>query len=261
MKRLMLVQLILGMCVMASAAWAADAAGDKANESIWTYVPPKWKAADDKKFSATLEVGNQQHDGTTSFQGISGAVALKYEPGIFEVVQTVNYDYLKSEDAVSKDQLKSYTGLDCYLGYRFWAFLLNDYERNLPQHMSLKMRTGAGVKYDLLRNSFWKLNFGVAALHREQRSTEGEEKGDEVLSGRLLFKLKADSVTYNFVGFYMPSLNNGSYEWSADTSLTFDLTAALALKLGFQYTFNSAPLDADVSKWEREYYTRIQLKF
>ncbi len=260
MKQKMLVALFLGACVMAGTAWA-EAAGDKPKESIWTYVPPKWKAAEDKKFSGALELGDQQHDGTTSFQGVSGALALKYEPGIYELIQTVNFDYLNSEETVSKNQLKTYTGADCYLGYRFWAFLLNDFERNPPQHIRLKLRTGAGIKYDLLRNPFWKLNVGVAALHREQRSTEDAVESDEVLSGRLLFKLKSESTTFNFVGFYMPSLNNGSYEWSADSSLTFDLTTAIALKFGWLYTFNSAPLDTGVSKWEREYYTRIQLKF
>jgi hypothetical protein len=260
MKRLMLKQVILGACVMAGTAWA-DAIVEKPEESIWAYVPPAWKAADDKKFSATVELGNQQHDGTTSFQGASGALGLKFDDGIYELVQTANFDYLSSEGTVSKNQLKAYTGFDYYLGWRIWGFLLNDYERNPPQHMSLKMRTGAGVKYDLLRNSFWKLNLGVAALHREQRSTEGEEKGDEVLSYRLLFKVKSKSTTYNLVGFYMPSLSNGSYEWSADTSLTFDLTTYIALKIGWLYTYNSVPLDASVANWEREYYTRVQFKF
>lgn len=260
MKRLMLKQLILGACVMTGTVWA-DAISEKPKDSIWTYVPPEWKARDDKKFSGSVEFGDQQHDGTKTFQGASGALSLKYDPGIFEVVQTANFDYLNSEGTVSKNQLKAYTGFDYYFGCRFWGFLLNDYERNPPQHMSLKMRTGAGIKYDLLRNSFWKLNLGVAALHREQRSTEGEEKSDEVLSYRLLFKLKSNSTTYNLVGFYMPSLSNGSYEWSADTSLTFDLTTSIALKIGWLYTYNSVPLDPSVSNWEREYYTRVQFKF
>ena len=260
MKRSMLKRLILGACVMASTAWA-DAITEKPKESIWTYVPPTWKPQDAKKFSGSVELGDQQHDGTTSFQGASGALSLKYEPGIYEVVQTANFDYLNSEGTVSKNQLKAYTGFDYFFGYRIWGFVLNDYERNPPQHMQMKLRTGAGLKYDILRNPFWKLNLGVAALNREQESTEGLTKHDEVLSYRLLFKVKSDATTYNLVGFYMPSLSNGSYEWSVDTSLTFDLTTAIALKIGWLYTYNSVPLDATVSKWEREYYTRVQLKF
>lgn len=260
MKKQMRGALIMIVCIATNAMWA-EAVGEKKKEAIWDYVPPAWKAPADKKFSASLEFGTQQHDGTTSYEGASGALALKYEPGIYELTQTVNFDYLSCEDAVSQNQLKSYTGADWYFGCRFWGFLLNDYERNPPQHVDLKERTGVGIKYDLLRNAFWKLNVGVAPLYREQRSTEGKERGDEVLSARLLFRVNSDSTTYSFVGFYMPALSDGNYEWSVDTALTFNLTKAIALKVGWLYNFNSDPLDAGVSKWDRECYTHIQYEF
>jgi hypothetical protein len=76
MKRLMLKQLLVGVCVMAGTVWA-DTIIEKPKESIWTYVPPTWKPDDAKKFSGSVEFGDQQHDGTTSFQGASGALSLK----------------------------------------------------------------------------------------------------------------------------------------------------------------------------------------
>ena len=263
MKRLMLKQLILGACVMASTVWA-DAI--TANPSIWTYdpltyVPVSWKTNTAKNFHGSVEVGDKQEDGATSLQDASGALTLSYEPGIYEIEERVNYDRETSSGTVSKDQLKTYTGFDYYFGYRIWGFVLNDYERNPPQFMDYKTRTGGGIKFDILRNPFWKLNVGVADLYRAQRSTTGTNYTDNLLSYRLLFKVKSDSTTYSLVGFYLPSLSNGSYEWTVDTSLTFDVTAVLAFKIGWSYDYNSVPLDASVPKWDRQYYTRVVLKF
>jgi len=252
---------------MASAVWA-EAINEKPQESIWAYVPPAWKGNSLTNFSGSVEVGDQQSDGTTSSQGASGALVLKYEPGVYEIIQTISFNYLNTtpagtnaESTTVKNQIKAYTGVDYYFGYRIWGFVLNEYERNLPEHMKLKMRTGAGIKYDILRNPFWKLNIGAAFLNREQKSTEDLTLHDEVMSYRLLFKIKSNTVTYSLVGFYIPSVSNGSYEWSADTSLTFDLTSVIALKVGWEYDYNSQPLAASVAKWDRQYYTRVQLKF
>ena len=252
-----LLLLLLPLFVTAAPVIADETLSD----SIWHYAEPMPAAEDAKNFSGSLEGGDQVHSGSVAFRSASGLLGLKYDNGLSESVQTVNYQYLEAKGAVVANLLKSYTGYDRYLGSRIWAFVLNDYERNRPKKVEYSMLSGGGFKYDLLRNPFWKLNVGAALLHRLQKRTDGLTDNDEVMSYRIKFNVKGENVEYYLVLFYQPSLIDKTYGWSADTGVSIKMSDRFSLKTGYIYRYDSEPLDPTIAKWDRDHYARLAMKF
>ncbi|MCX6128027.1 MAG: DUF481 domain-containing protein [Proteobacteria bacterium] len=142
----------LGYCFLV--LWTNKLLG-QSTDSIWTYKEPTLKPDDAKMFGTLAELGHQKSSGNAEIRSTNALLGMKFDTGLSETREDLEYQYLVVKGVTAAHRVHSYTGYDYYLGGRFWGYILNDYEYNETKKIKFSLLTGAGIKYDLLRNDFW----------------------------------------------------------------------------------------------------------
>lgn len=235
------------------------------DEPIFQYNEPMPKTADDKTVSFKLEYGQTHASGKSDFMQRSGLMSGGYSNGIDEIVLQHDTNYLKTLKGLVDDKRHYYLGYDRYLGARWWAFALYDWESNKVVGNNFVQLAGAGIKFDFLRNKQWKLNLGLAYLNRAKesvvKSVQLDENGqtfsvddttnkeDKVVSLRLKFSYANKANKFSLIAFHQPALDReysqltGRKEKDFSDSLEASITHALAqgftIATSYQYRYES----------------------
>jgi hypothetical protein len=134
---------------------------------------------------------------------------------------------------------------------RFSPFVFSSAEGSLERQIDLRVSGGAGGKLKIVRGERANLDVSLAALveRTDPRAVEGQP--DEVdTKGRWSARLRADRqlaegrVTFGLVTFYRPAFGDfDDYTVDLETSLGFELTEAVTLKISLVDTYDSLAED------------------
>ncbi len=261
MLRLFFLVVLLVCCVNELQAQEKTAQ----DEPIFQYNEPMLKSADEKTFNFKIEYGQTHASGKADFMQRSGLVSTGYSNGIDEIVLQHDASYLKTLKGLIDDKRHYYLGYDRYLGSRWWAFALYDWESNEVVGNNFIQLAGVGIKFDFLRNKQWKLNLGVAYLRRAKESVvkvqeldkNGEtvtlentsSKDDKVVSARLKFSYGNKVNKLSLVAFHQPALDKEyspltgikerDYSDSLEAGISHALAQNLSISTSYQYRYDS----------------------
>jgi hypothetical protein len=247
---------------LASLAHAEEAAPPP---PLLFYAEPSLKEDNAKAFGFNLEYGQNTSAGKSEYRSRNGKVGAKYENGLDEIRLDGTANNLETSKGVIDDKLRVYFGYDRYIGSRLWLFLLSDWESNKAAGLNYNQLTGGGVKVDILRNSAYKWNVGLAYLKRAKQTSYEMQlldadnepftqeikntKDDQVVSARMKFSYSIEPTGFSLVSFYQPTLNRekdplsgqdkADYTWSAEASLSHSLSKQIYVKLSYNYRYES----------------------
>lgn len=244
--------------------------------SPWTYEEPTLDHDNPKPFSFKIEYGQNHASGKSSYRQRNGRVGARYENGLDEVRLDADGSYLRSKGQTADDRRHSFFGYDRYIGSRLWLFLLHDWESNKAVGLNYTQLSGAGVKFDIMRNAAYGLNVGVAYLKRAKQTefTTPTEvrvttKDDKVVSARLKFNYTTELTRFALVSFYQPVTTKNvepvsgekkdDYSWSLESSLAYNMTKQIYLKYSYFYRFESLQTAPGVARDEEK--TMLQLGY
>jgi hypothetical protein len=235
------------------------------DEPIFQYNEPTRKNPDDKAVSFKVEYGQTHASGKSDFMQRSGFVSTGYSNGIDETVLQHDTSYLKTSKGLVDDKRHYYLGYDRYLGGRWWAFALYDWESNKIVGNNFVQLAGAGIKFDFLRNRQWKLNVGAAYLRRAKESVvklvqldesgqpvsveDTVDKEDKVVSIRLKFSYGNKVNKFSLIAFHQPALDKEysqltgrderDFSDSVEASLSHALAQGFTISTAYQYRYDS----------------------
>jgi hypothetical protein len=260
---------------------------EEAPLSPWTYVEPTLTQENPKPFGLKLEYGQNQAAGKSSYRSRSGRFAARYENGLDELRLDADASYLRSKRQTADDRRHSFFGYDRYVGSRFWLFLLHDWESNKVVGLNYTQLSGAGVKFDLMRNPVYTFNIGVAYLKRakqtaykatvldanneayvEERVTT---KDDKVVSARLKFNYNTELTRFALISFYQPvttknvdpvsGVKKDDYSWTVESSFAYFMSKQIYLKYAYFYRFDSLQTAPGVPRDEEKSSVQIGYEF
>lgn len=103
--------------------------------------------------------------------------------------------------------------------------------------------SGAGVKFDLIRNTFWKMNVGSALLNRQRVLIESKDTYNHlILSVRWVLKVFFEKNECGITLFYKPILNDPGTLWTSDMYIKLKIYQNLDFKVGFNSFIDTHPL-------------------
>jgi hypothetical protein len=259
--------------------------GETTQPSPWTYDEPTLAQENPKPFGLKIEYGQNHAAGKSSYLSRSGLFAARYANGLDEVRLNADGSYLRSKGQTADDRRHTFFGYDRYIGSRLWLFLLHDWEKNEVIGLNYTQLSGAGVKFDIMRNAMYSFNVGVAYLKRAKQTefkatlldannepyTEDRvsTKDDKVISARLKFNYNTELTRFAFISFYQPVTRKNvdpvsgeekeDYNWSVESSLAYNMTKQIYLKYSYFYRFDALQTAPGVSRDEEK--TTLQLGY
>jgi hypothetical protein len=266
---------------------AAPLCADEARPSPWTYDEPTLTRENPKPFGLKIEYGQNLAAGKSSYLSRSGRFAARYENGLDELRLDADGTYLRSQGQTADDRRHAFFGYDRYIGSRFWLFLLLDWESNRVVGLNYTQLSGAGVKFDLMRNAVYTLNIGAAYLKRAKQTeydatvldinNEAYEeervttKDDKVVSARLKFNYNTEQTRLALVSFYQPvtrknvdpvsGIRKRDYSWTLESSFAYFMSKQIYLKYAYFYRFDSLQTAPGVPRDEEKSSVQIGYEF
>lgn len=235
---------------------------------IGTVQPLKVKGPKDKKFFLTLGVGYSRAIGNTDTQDVDTNAHIKYDDGRMEFSLGADYHYGETSSVLSENNFSGIVMYDYYLHKRWEVFFFSKFEFDEIANLVFRNNTGAGIKFVIFKNWFWKMDISGAPVFQYQLISDNSETIDPRLSFRYRIKMKPwKFLTFNMVLFYIPNmLNFEDYRYEFDTSINIALKeftqykgTGLFLKAGYKRKFNSNPAEG-VLTGDNNIYTALMLK-
>lgn len=248
----------------AGAAAKDKKAAENGKKWVWTDIfafdTPRQKGPDDKKWSFSLGGMFFDKNGNTDSLLANGETNLEFDDNVknFEIFYQTFYSKVKGD--VIENRGNGIVKYDHFLIPRVEFFMFTQHEYNKRLLLKYRNNDGAGLKFVLIRNNYWKLDISGAPVFQYEEYEEKDPKKEKRWSLRFRTRITPfKPISLNYVFFYIPNMTDKeNYRYSHDASAVIAMTNILSFKLGYIYMYNNGALPG-TGKADTNLYGQISL--
>ncbi|TAL36264.1 MAG: DUF481 domain-containing protein [Spirochaetes bacterium] len=230
-------------------------------ESIVSYVHPVKKEGEEKVWFLTLGGLYERKQGNTDTLRSNLLAEIKYDDELSSVIASYQGFYGTAHDKKNEDRGSGILRADRFAFSRVELFAFTWSEYNLPADLTHRNNSGAGLKFVLFRNYFWKMDLSGAPVYQFEKYRTREDTRTWRWSCR--YRVLATPVKYttlSFMFFYIPRIDQVSdHRTLVDAKLSVSVTRDISCALGYIRSYNSAPFPG-TSGLDTNAYAQVALK-
>jgi len=233
-------------------------------EGLFSYVEPKLKDENDKKWFFNLSAWSEINQGNTDAKKANGSLQLKYNNGISDFLVSFESFYTVAKNEIIQNKSKNIIKYDHHMFPRIDPFLFVQSEYNEATSLIYRNNTGLGLKFTFFRNEFRKFDISFAPIYQYEKIENIPAKIDARLSNRVRFVGNFSSfLKAKLVIFYIPKIQEiNNYRVGLKSSIEISLLKIkkkqLSLVLGYNYQLNSRPPEG-INSFDSRTFFRLKL--
>lgn len=235
-------------------------------EPVTSVKPITLKPDTEKKWFFSVMTGYGLTAGNTGSHNADAGVAIEYENGLMALNVNADYHYGELAGVRSKNNFSGSVLYDYYLHRRWEIFVFTKCEFDSPASLIFRNNTGAGIKFVIFNNWFWKMDISAAPVFQYQ--VTNIESFDPRISFRYRVNMTPWKIlTVKAVLFFIPNmLNFANYRYE------FEASARLALKeftpgsgtglffnIGYSRKYDTSPATGKVHA-DSQFFSALSLK-
>lgn len=189
-----------------------------------------------EKMQKEVDLGTSIQTGVVDKQSAMARVAVS--KGHLHTRSEVIYE--ETEGARTEDSAYGWVSYDPPLSDT-WSLWFSEYlGHNSIRQIVAESQTGAGVKYVISAKATKQISLSIGQVYHYIRYTDGIDEIVRV-SVRPKVRVDVDKWTFEFIGFYQPSVRDFSDDYivSAELGLRLAVTAHAGVKLLVEDTYRS----------------------
>jgi hypothetical protein len=208
---------------------------------------------EDGPWSFEGELGASVFFGNTDQTTVSSRAATTRADSTYEFESDASFIYSEATGEtgnafVAKRSWDVQTGLDYHPYARVSPFVFGTGESSFERRIAFRYQAGAGAKLTMIRNERSRVDLSGAVLAEQTwvRDGPGDPDGLARLSTRLRGRraFSDGRPTLQTVNFYRPALDDfGNFVFESESSLGYDLTSVVTLKVSFKDTYDSEAVE------------------
>ncbi len=240
----------------------------KKKPSIWSVEPLKIKDEDEKKWFFELSAGYGLKMGNTDTQDVDSKASLEYNSGKTEFNVSTNIHYGETSGEITENNFLGSVMYDYYLVRRWEFFFFSRFEYDFVGGIIFRNNIGAGIKFVLFKNWFWKMDISGAPVFQYELQENNRGLIDPRLSFRYRVKmLPLKILSFNYVMFYIPNmLDFTDYRYDVDTYFQIRVTkfntipdSGLYINIGYKRRYDSDPPVGN-EEGDNNFYVSLSVK-
>ncbi len=264
MYRLLLcIALLCALAGTAPAEENTEAAAEKPaveKESIFSYIAPRLKEADKKRWFYTLSGWYERKTGNTNTLRANGQTELLFSDTIAEFLISGRAFYGENRHEMNEDKRDGIIKYDRYLLPRLEFFTFSQSEYNKPARLAYRNNSGMGLKLVFVNNFFWKIDLSGAPLYQYEDFEDKDRTQQMRWSVRYRIHVTpVENVVYDFVCFYIPRVDDPeAYRFNLETVLKIKMATNLSFNAGYIYQYNRNAFPG-TQRVDDTFYTQLSL--
>jgi len=210
---------------------------------IFAFVTPVKAGPDDTTLFFTLGGLYIKKIGNTDFLTSNVKADFRFDDNITELQLYYDAFYTEVREKITEKKQSGTFRFDRRVFSRFEGFVYSRSESNEITKILHRNNTGAGIKFDVIRNRYWRLDLSGAPVHQHEHIRDRDPTDQWRWS--LRFKsiiVPVRPVSLRYVFFYIPKIDESAvYRYTHDVSLSVAINKYLSLSVGYLHEFNNNP--------------------
>jgi len=216
------------------------------------------------EWNTKLSLGTFLYTGNTEKFDFVSDYSLTRKDSLLESNLFLKGAYGEVEKVQNKQEFVGGLKFDYTPKSKFSPFILLSMYNNKFKDIELRFSSLLGAKYTFLNNANSDYSFSAALQYDTERYYESSPNKEKFrLSFRPRIKQKiGENAEFVFVSFYQPNVENfDDFMLVANASLTAKLFKNLAIKLSYNYDYESMPVLETIKKTDTSFITSVVINF
>ncbi len=231
------------------------------SSNIFSFVSPPLKGEDDKRWYFTLGGLYYKKTGSTDTVNANNETLLTFDDNISNFEISYRTFFAQVNDETVENKGFGIIRFDYYIFPRIELFIFSQFEYNRMIELKYRYNDGAGIKFVMIRNNYWKMDLSGAPVYQVEKYDVRERKTGERWSFRFRVTITPiKEVLINYIYLYIPRMfDMYTFRFSHDASLKINIAKNLSLKVGYLYQYNNDILPG-IKKRDENIYSQISIE-